>query len=157
MYAINLAQTLGLSLYVLLGEINPWVIVGMSLINGSARAAQMPASQSLVPNLVPRNLLLNGIALNQATMQGSRLFGPIAIAPLLATVGSVRRILPVHGLLRRQLHTEPQNRDAVHRYGTAGKQLHRELRGQRVGRHQVRVPDARYSGSWCSWRCSTVG
>ncbi len=87
MYAINLAQTLGLSLYVLLGDVNAWVIVGMSLINGSARAAQMPASQSLVPNLVPRNLLLNGIALNQATMQGSRLFGPLAIAPLLATVG----------------------------------------------------------------------
>ena len=87
MYAINLAQTLGLSIYVLLGEINPWVIVGMSLINGSARAAQMPASQSLVPNLVPRRLLLNGIALNQATMQGSRLFGPIAIVPMLATMG----------------------------------------------------------------------
>ena len=87
MYALNLAQTLGLSLYVLLGDVNAWVIVGMSLINGSARAAQMPASQSLVPNLVPRNLLLNGIALNQATMQGSRLFGPLAIAPLLATVG----------------------------------------------------------------------
>ncbi len=87
MYAINLAQTLGLSIYVLLGDIDPWVIVGMSLINGSARAAQMPASQSLVPNLVPRRLLLNGIALNQATMQGSRLFGPIAIVPMLATMG----------------------------------------------------------------------
>ena len=87
MYAINLAQTLGLSIYVLLGDIDPWVIVGMSLINGSARAAQMPASQSLVPNLVPRRLLLNGIALNQATMQGSRLFGPIAIVPMLATTG----------------------------------------------------------------------
>ena len=94
MYATNLAQTLGLSLYVAFAEmdfiftaINAWVIVAMSLINGSARAAQMPASQSLVPNLVPRHLLLNGIALNQATMQGSRLFGPLAIAPLLATVG----------------------------------------------------------------------
>ena len=94
MYATNLAQTLALSLYVALAEmdiifaaINAWVIVAMSLINGSARAAQMPASQSLVPNLVPRELLLNGIALNQATMQGSRLFGPLAIAPLLATVG----------------------------------------------------------------------
>ena len=94
MYATNLAQTLGLSLYVALAEmdivftaINAWVIVAMSLINGSARSAQMPASQSLVPNLVPRRLLLNGIALNQATMQGSRLFGPLAILPLLATVG----------------------------------------------------------------------
>ena len=87
MYAVNLAQNLALTLYVFFGTIDVWMIFGLSLINGSARAAQMPASQALVPNLVPRRLLLNGIALNQATMQGSRLIGPLAIAPLLATVG----------------------------------------------------------------------
>ena len=87
MYAVNLVQTLALSIYVLVGSIEIWHVVVLSLINGSARAAQMPASQSLVPNLVPRHLLLNGIALNQATMQGSRLFGPIAIIPMLAIVG----------------------------------------------------------------------
>ena len=41
-----------------------------------------------IPNLVPRRLLLNGIALNQATMHGSRLLGPAAIAPLLAITGT---------------------------------------------------------------------
>ena len=146
MYAINFAQTLGLALYVLLGEINPWVIVGMSLINGSARAAQMPASQSLVPNLVPRNLLLNGIALNQATMQGSRLFGPLAIAPLLATVGVSGRFLHVHCVLCRELGAESQDRDKVHRHGPAGQQLHSQFRHQRLGRHQVRVQHADSQG-----------
>ena len=87
MYAINLAQNIVLSVLVAFGAIEIWHIVVLSLINGSARAAQMPASQALVPNLVPRRLLLNGIALNQATMQGSRLLGPLAITPLLATVG----------------------------------------------------------------------
>ena len=87
MYAINLVQTLGLAIYVLVGSIEIWHVVVLSLINGSARAAQMPASQALVPNLVPKHLLLNGIALNQATMQGSRLFGPLAIVPTLAVLG----------------------------------------------------------------------
>ena len=81
MYAINLVQTLFLSVYALIGLyfadglIQGWHLFILSLINGSARASQMPASQALVPNLVPRRLLVNGIALNQATMQGSRFFG----------------------------------------------------------------------------------
>ncbi len=81
MYAVNLAQTLFLSVYALIGLffvdglIQGWHLFILSLINGSARASQMPASQALVPNLVPRRLLVNGIALNQATMQGSRFFG----------------------------------------------------------------------------------
>ena len=87
MYMVNLVQTFALSLYVYFGSIEIWHVVVLSLINGSARAAQMPASQALVPNLVPRHLLLNGISLNQATMQGSRLFGPLAIVPTLAVLG----------------------------------------------------------------------
>ena len=81
MYAVNLVQTLFLSFYALIGLffvdglIQGWHLFILSLINGSARASQMPASQALVPNLVPRRLLVNGIALNQATMQGSRFFG----------------------------------------------------------------------------------
>ena len=81
MYAINLVQTLFLSVYALIGLyfvdglIQGWHLFILALINGSARASQMPASQALVPNLVPRRLLVNGIALNQATMQGSRFFG----------------------------------------------------------------------------------
>ena len=43
----------------------------------------MPAGQALIPNLVPKALLLNGIALNQAAQHGSRLLGPLAIAPVL--------------------------------------------------------------------------
>ena len=85
MYIVNVIQGLVLATLVAFGTIEIWHLVVLSVINGSARAAQMPASQALVPNLVPRNLLVNGIALNQATMHGSRLLGPLAIAPLLAT------------------------------------------------------------------------
>ncbi len=88
MYAINLVQGIVLATMVAFDAVNIWAMLILSLINGAARAAQMPASQALVPNLVPRNLLVNGIALNQATMHGSRLLGPLAIAPLLIAGGA---------------------------------------------------------------------
>ena len=87
MFALNFGHNLFLGVLVLTGNAEIWHVVVLSIVNGSARAAQMPAGQALLPNLVPRSLLLNAIALNQATMHGSRLLGPAAIAPLLATVG----------------------------------------------------------------------
>ncbi len=87
MFTLNLAHNLALGIIVLTGSVQIWHLVVLSLFNGSARAAQMPAAQALVPNLVPKHLLLNAIALNQATNQGSRLIGPAMVAPLLATTG----------------------------------------------------------------------
>ena len=86
MFSLNVAHNLVLGLLVLLGLAEPWLLLVLALVNGSARAAQMPAAQALVPNLVPRRLLLNAVALNQGAVQGSRLLGPAAIAPLVATI-----------------------------------------------------------------------
>ena len=101
MFAINLVHNIALAALVSLDMFTEWsdimilptvslsllVLSFLSFVNGSARAAQMPAGQALIPNLVPRELLLNGIALNQATMNGTRLIGPLAIAPLLLIWG----------------------------------------------------------------------
>lgn len=92
MFALNALHNLVLGWLMLSGSAEIWHIVVLSFVNGSARAAQMPAGQALIPNLVPRELLLNAIALNQATMHGSRLLGPLAIIPLLATTGTTGAI-----------------------------------------------------------------
>lgn len=86
-FGVNVAQNAVLAALAFSGHIQAWHIVALSLVNGVARAVQIPTSQSLVPNLVPREKLLNAVALNAATMQGSRLVGPLLISPLLATVG----------------------------------------------------------------------
>ena len=83
-YTLNLAHNVILALLVAFGEAGIWHLVVLSLVNGILRSAQQTTTQSLVPNLVPKERLLNAVALNQATQQGSRLFGPLAIAPLLA-------------------------------------------------------------------------
>ncbi len=82
-YTLNLAHNVGLALLVSFGEVGIWHLVVLALVNGTLRSAQQTTTQSLVPNLVPKERLLNAVALNQATQQGSRLVGPLAIAPLL--------------------------------------------------------------------------
>jgi MFS family permease len=88
--ATNLVTALALAVAVVMGVIHGpggiWWLLGLSVINGCARSVQMPASQSLLPNLIPREGLLNGIALNQAVQQGSRAAGALAMVPLVATV-----------------------------------------------------------------------
>ncbi len=87
MFSLNLVHNVILTMMAFSGSLQVWHLVMLSLINGSARAAQMPAGQALLPNLVPRPLLLNAVALNQATQQGARLVGPAAILPLMALAG----------------------------------------------------------------------
>ena len=90
-YTLNLIHNVVLAGLVMTGVFGGaaglWVLLVLSLINGTLRSAQMTITQSLIPNLLPENRLLNGIALNQATQQGSRLVGPIAIIPLLELFG----------------------------------------------------------------------
>lgn len=88
MFAINLVNNLVLAALAISGHIEIWHLVILSFIGGSARATQMPAAQALIPNLIPKSILLNGVALNQATMQGSRLVGPLAIMLLLPVFGA---------------------------------------------------------------------
>lgn len=58
-----------------------WVCA-LGLVVGVFMALQAPAFQSLMPDLVPRHLLMNGIALNSAQFQSSRLLGPLLAAGL---------------------------------------------------------------------------
>lgn len=87
MFGLNLAHNILLTIMAFFGSLQVWHLVILSFLNGSARAAQMPTGQALLPNLVPRSLLLNAVALNQATQQGARLVGPAAILPFMAFAG----------------------------------------------------------------------
>lgn len=58
-----------------------WV-ASLGLVGGVMSALTFPAWQSMLPELVPRELLLNGIALNSAQFQTSRLLGPLAASGL---------------------------------------------------------------------------
>ena len=82
-YSVNVVQNLILAILVVTGTIELWHLILLSLLNGSARATQMPAAQALLPNLVPKIRLLNAVALHQATQQGGKLTGPLLILPVI--------------------------------------------------------------------------
>jgi len=87
-FTLNLTHNVALAMLVMVGYIDGagglWILLFLSFANGILRSGQMTTTSSLIPNLVPREHLLNAIALNQATQQGSRLLGALAIVPLLA-------------------------------------------------------------------------
>ncbi len=87
MMGLNMASNFVLGLIVVTDVAVVWHLILLSLINGSAQAAQTTGTQALIPNLVPRKHLLNAIAMHQATIRGSRLLGPAAIAPLMFFLG----------------------------------------------------------------------
>jgi len=85
-FALNMGNNILLALLVMTGLVGPWVLTLLALVNGTLRASQMTTATALIPNLVPKDYLMNAIALNQATQQGARLAGAMAIAPLLGLV-----------------------------------------------------------------------
>tara|TARA_B100000809_G_C15101886_1_gene517244 strand:+ start:646 stop:1917 length:1272 start_codon:yes stop_codon:yes gene_type:complete len=85
-FALNMVNNVALSVLVMSGNAGPWMLTIMALINGTLRASQMTTVSALIPNLVSKEHLMNAIALNQATQQGARMVGALAIVPLLGFV-----------------------------------------------------------------------
>ena len=87
-YTVNVGDTLVLAVLVITGYIEPWMVVVLSAITGTARSTQMPAAQALLANMVPREGLLTAVSLYQATVQGSRFSGPFLILVVIWATGS---------------------------------------------------------------------
>jgi MFS family permease len=72
-----------LTALVLTNAIQIWHIVGLALILGITTAFDAPARQTFISDLVGRDLLPSGIALNSVIVNGSRVFGPTLAGLLL--------------------------------------------------------------------------
>lgn len=86
-YILNLGVNLVLALMAFMGGLELWHVVALSLLNGTARYAQMPISQALSANLVPRDVLLNALSLTSATTHIAKLVGPAIVTPVLVLLG----------------------------------------------------------------------
>ena len=56
--------------------INPWQLLVLAGISGLLLAFDIPSRQAMLPKLVPRELLVNGIALYSLLFSGSAIIGP---------------------------------------------------------------------------------
>ena len=86
-FTLNLLNNLLLALLVISGYITPAALLGIAVMNGILRATEIPATQALLPNLVPSHYLLNAVALNQLMQQGSRMIGPLLLLPVIHFIG----------------------------------------------------------------------
>jgi len=74
--SISLIVALALGLLTLFGVIQLWQIYVLSAIQASAMAFDLPARQSLVPNLVPREDLPNAFSLQSIAFSTGAILGP---------------------------------------------------------------------------------
>jgi len=72
----------------MLGRIEPWIIIGLSVMVGITDALSMPSFQSIIPSIVAHEQIGTGIALNSTQFNLSRIIGP-AVAGLLMTSAGV--------------------------------------------------------------------
>ena len=82
-FGVNMAQIMLLAFLVADGSIQPWHLVVLAVVNGTARSIQTPSSQALLVNMVPRDQITNAVSLFQVTFQGSRFTGPVLILGVL--------------------------------------------------------------------------
>jgi MFS family permease len=85
----TVAMVLALVLAVLVstGLVELWMVLLVAVGRGIALSFNLPARQSLISDLVPREVLSSAIALNQATNNLTRVLGPIVGGLLIATIG----------------------------------------------------------------------
>ncbi len=77
-----------LTILVALGWITPWVLLVMMSFHGIVQAIDLPSRLSFVPELVPREYLINTVALNSVQFNTARVLGPAVAGLLLYYVGS---------------------------------------------------------------------
>ncbi|MFT5267028.1 MAG: MFS family permease [Acidimicrobiales bacterium] len=64
-----------------------WHVIALAFATGAAQAATVPTRQALIANVVPKEHLLNAVALGGISRHGSRVVGPLFGAALLARLG----------------------------------------------------------------------
>jgi len=75
------------------GWLQVWHIFVFSLLSGVAWALNMPVRQSVMPSTVPREDLMNAMALNSAGFNITRILGPALAGLMIAKVGAGENFL----------------------------------------------------------------
>ena len=126
--AYQVLLSLGFSAIVFLDRAEPWNILGFVLLSGISLVLADPSRMSLIPNLVPRQNLVNAFALNSLAFSGPRLLAPLLGGAILAIAGPGPALLSQAGVylvatfLSLSLRVESSHRSKL-RLGSAIKGL----------------------------------
>jgi MFS family permease len=77
-----------LAFFIYFERIDPWGLILLAFVSGTVLSFIFPTRQAMLSSLVSRSEMLNAVALNSATLNGSRIVGPWLAGQLIATVGT---------------------------------------------------------------------
>ncbi|MYB42831.1 MAG: MFS transporter [Chloroflexi bacterium] len=80
-------QALAVGLLIAFDAISLQLLFAFGVVLGGTFSFNMPARQAYIPELVPRDELMNAIALNNTAMNATRLFSPVAAGIFIAAFG----------------------------------------------------------------------
>lgn len=80
--SIFLVHAVILTLLIALNLISPWLMIALMVVSGIVQAVDLPARLAFVPDLVPKEDLINAVGLNSLLFNSARAIGP-ALAGLL--------------------------------------------------------------------------
>jgi MFS family permease len=86
--AISCAFTIVLAVVTIAGVVSVWQVAVLTLLMSVPRAAELPARQALIPNVVPAADLLNAFSLSSVATFGTRAAGPALVIPLISAIGA---------------------------------------------------------------------
>lgn len=72
----------------LAGVIEVWMVAVITVFMSIPRAAELPARQALISNVVPEHDLLNAVSLSSVATFGTRAAGPAVVVPLIEAFGA---------------------------------------------------------------------
>jgi MFS family permease len=77
----------GIGFLVLKGQIEIWEILAFAVLLGISNSFEMPTQSALVPELVGRSQIQNGISIDRSVFHGSRVLGPTIGGYLIKLLG----------------------------------------------------------------------
>ncbi|MCA9860331.1 MAG: MFS transporter [Thermomicrobiales bacterium] len=86
--AIAATGAILISVDVITGFVEAWHLLVFAFVNGSLQAIMNPAQQAIVPSLVSRARLTNGIALMSAGQNMTRVVGPSVAGAIIGVAGT---------------------------------------------------------------------
>jgi MFS transporter, DHA1 family, staphyloferrin A biosynthesis exporter len=95
--SFNFVAALVMAYIIFTEKVTFWHFIALGLFNGTVLALSMPSRQSIIPEIVGRSQLMNAISLNSASMNLSRILGPVIGGGLIALF-FVEGEIPYHGV-----------------------------------------------------------
>jgi len=83
---VNTVMTLLLATLDMLVIVRYWHLLAIGVVNGTMMAINVPSRQSLISDVVPRDLLMNAISLNNSGMNLARIAGPALAGVLIVFI-----------------------------------------------------------------------